>query len=77
MIVSYRYTNKKTGETYSWDEMKKNFQNNFEKYADFSAWVDENFDEEKRYHESPYERARHSVYSTGNVWAIDNWNATH
>ena len=27
--------------------------------------------------ESPYERTRRQVYSTGNKWAIENFNATH
>ena len=27
--------------------------------------------------ESPYERTRQAVYSTGNRWAIENFNATH
>lgn len=26
---------------------------------------------------SPYERTRNYVYSTGNRWAIENFNATH
>ena len=26
---------------------------------------------------SPYERTRALVYSTGNKWAIENFNATH
>lgn len=26
---------------------------------------------------SHYERRRAAVYATGNVWAIENWNATH
>ena len=27
--------------------------------------------------ESPYERTRRAVYSTGNRWEIENFNATH
>lgn len=30
-----------------------------------------------RYIESPFERAQSRVYTTGNRWAIENWNATH
>lgn len=26
---------------------------------------------------TPYERCRNAVYATGNVWAIENFNATH
>lgn len=30
-----------------------------------------------KYISSSYERVRASVYSTGNKWAIENFNATH
>lgn len=34
-------------------------------------------DTRTRFIETPYERARRSVYATGNRWAIENWEATH
>lgn len=27
--------------------------------------------------QTPYERTRAAVYATGNIWAIENFNATH
>ncbi len=31
----------------------------------------------EKYIMTPYERTRNYVYSTGNRWAIENFNATH
>jgi len=74
--VSY-FTNKKTNETISYNELKERYQNNFATWQEFMNWTEKNFDEEQRYFDTPYERTRNSVYATGNKWAIENWNSTH
>lgn len=74
--VSY-FTNKKTNETISYYELKERYQNNFATWQEFMDWTEKNFDEEQRYFDTPYERARNYVYATGNKWAIENWNSTH
>ena len=39
----------------------------------FNYWEEEEVVDRR----TPYERTRDYVYSTGNVWAIENFNATH
>jgi hypothetical protein len=82
--VTY-YTNK-TGERFCIFELEEiyfgadkygNIHYTFKQYEVFEQWLKENFEELTRYVEDPRERARNSVYATGNRWAIENWNATH
>lgn len=71
------YISKQTGEKMSYSKLYDETMNNFETYNDWNNWVKENFEEREIFVESPYERTRRAVYSTGNKWAIENFNATH
>lgn len=74
--ISY-FINKKTKEQLSYYELKEKYEQNFDNYINFMAWVGKNFYEHEKYIETPFERARNKVYATGNKWAIENWNYTH
>lgn len=75
-MISY-FIDKKTKEKFSYEELKEKYLKNFNTYTEFAEWRDENFEEHEKFIETPYERARNSVYATGNRWAIENWNSTH
>lgn len=74
--VSY-FINKETKEQASYIDLLDKYRENFASYKDFTEWVDKNFEEHEKFIETPYEKNRNYVYSTGNKWAIENWNLTH
>ena len=74
--ISY-FINKETKEQISYNTLKERYALNFDTYAEFMAWVEQNFDEYEKIIETPYEATRNSVYATGNKWAIENFNNTH
>ena len=77
-MLKYIYINKKDKtQRYNFKQLTDLFRSNFETYQQFSEWVDENFEEQSYYTQSPQERTRNYVYATGNKWAIENFNATH
>ena len=77
-MLKYIYINKKDKtKKYNFKQLTELFRANFETYQQFSEWVDENFEEQSYYTQSPQERTRSYVYATGNKWAIENFNATH
>ena len=52
------------------------FYGTFEEFKEcLKAWKGDKEEEPIRL--TPYERTRNAVYSTGNKWAIENFNATH
>ncbi len=71
------YKNKKTGEEIKERELFDQTRQNFNTYEEWETWVNENYTSRERWVESPYERTRRAVYSTGNKWSIENFNATH
>lgn len=77
-MLKYIYIDKKDKtKKYNFKQLTDLFRSNFETYRQFSEWVDENFEEQSYYTQSPQERTRNYVYATGNKWAIENFNATH
>ena len=76
--MRYIYIDKKNRtNVYKFRELEEKFRKDFNTYEEFSNWVEENFEMEEVYYQSPYERTRAMVYATGNKWAIENFNATH
>lgn len=77
-MLKYIYIDKKDKtKKYNFKQLTDLFRSNFETYQQFSEWVNENFEEQSYYTQSPQERTRNYVYATGNKWAIENFNATH
>lgn len=75
MRFVYLYTNKTS--THTLKELEEKYLKDFANYSEFSAWVDQNFEEQQKLVQTPYEHTRASVYATGNKWAIENFNTTH
>ena len=70
------YIDKKTQEHKTHDEIFAH-HTEFNTYEEYEKWRDENYEEREKFIESPYEKTRARVYASGNVWAIENFNATH
>lgn len=78
MKAKYVYVNKRdNSKKYSFKELSENFGEYFQTYLKFSEWIDENFNEEIIYEQTPYEKTKNDVYASGNVWTIQNFNETH
>ena len=78
MKTIYLYIDKSNRtNVYKLKELEEKYLKGFVNYSEFSQWVDQNFEEQQKLVQTPYERTRASVYATGNKWAIENFNATH
>lgn len=78
MKTIYLYIDKSNRtNVYKLKELEEKYLKDFANYSEFSNWVDQNFEEQQKLVQTPYERTRASVYATGNKWAIENFNATH
>lgn len=71
------YRHKKTGASYTFDELGAIFAVECKDGRTFDKFIDDEFNMICKPVQTPYERTRAAVYATGNKWAIENFNATH